>query len=144
MQPAEIESSESSLVATRPNCHISHSSSNSSLKGTYFPLLSNHNRMMCLKPQFTAFLMSTGKGPVSSCNQTPPPLRTAGCCSTQALTGPSRDARPLLLPCLPPSTGYRATSLLSSTDVCQFFPARSWSSLNTSLRYHAKNWWGST
>lgn len=38
---------------------------------------------------------------------------------TQALKVPSRDARPLLLPCLSLSTGYRATSSLSSTEVCQ-------------------------
>lgn len=124
MQPAEIESSESSFVATRTNCHIFHSSSNSSLKGTDFPLLSNHNRMMCLELRFTALLPSAGNGPVSPCTQTAPPLSTAGCCSTQALTAPFRVARPLLLPWLSLSTGHRATSSVSPTEVCQLLSSQ--------------------
>lgn len=134
MHPAQIDSSGSSLVATRPNCNISHSSSHSSVKGTYFPLLSSHYRMMCPELQFTAFLMSAGNGPVSLWNQTPPPLRTAGCCSNPSSQCPPEMSGPSFCPACPSAQGTEPPACFL---LLRF--ATSWSSLNSSLRYHTKD-----
>lgn len=81
--------------------------------------------MMFLELQFTAFLTSAGNGPVSSCNQTPPPLRTAGCCShSSSHSALQRCQAPLAaMPCSS-ATGYRATRLLSSAEVGQFLSSQ--------------------
>lgn len=141
MQAAEIESSESSLVATRPNCHISHPSSRSPLKGTHFPLLSSPNRMMvpwtpvqCLSPECWAWasvlMWPNTTFPQDSCLLFPPKLSQC----------PAEIPGPSCCHICPSVQGTEPPVCLLLLRFASFSPASSWSS----LRHHTRNWWGSS